>query len=144
MAVIERHKLEPVNGEYHFTDEMLAEATAIDEAWGDRMPPEQLEDLKAAMEGKPNSGDWEKVDPDEIAEQVMTDDMYADFLTKLHDLFMKERPPHELALRAATHVAVGLAVAELGIDAPSAKAWFSKAVDEFVDKLEAHGQKHQN
>ena len=33
MAVIERHKLEPVNGEYHFTDEMLAEAAAIDEAW---------------------------------------------------------------------------------------------------------------
>ena len=70
MAVIERHKLEPVNGEYHFTDEMLAEAAAIDEAWGDRMPPEELEDLKAALEGNPNSGDWAVVDQDEIAEQV--------------------------------------------------------------------------
>jgi hypothetical protein len=29
MAVIERH----VDGEYHFTEEMFAEAAAIDEAW---------------------------------------------------------------------------------------------------------------
>jgi hypothetical protein len=99
MAVIERHKLEPVNGEYHFTDEMLAEAAAIDEAWGDRpLSPEQLEDLKAAMEGKPNSGKWEEVDLDEIAEErsrdrtrsqeVTTDDAYADLLVKLRKLFV--------------------------------------------------------
>ena len=123
MAVIERHKLEPVNGEYHFTDEMLAEAAAIDEAWGDRMPPKQLEDLKAAMEGKPNSGDWEEVDLDEIAEErsrdrtrsqeVTTDDAYADLLVKLRKLFVEEQPPHELALRLTTHMAVGLAIAEL-------------------------------
>jgi hypothetical protein len=144
MAVIERHKLEPVNGEYHFTDEMLAEAAAIDEAWGERMPPEKLEDLKAAIEGKPNSGDWEEVDPYEIAEEVMTDDAYADFLVKLRELLVEERPPHELALRAATHIAVGLAVAELGMDAPTAKAWFSKATDEFTDKLNAYNQKHRN
>jgi len=29
MTVIERHKLEPVNNEYHFTNETLAEAVAI-------------------------------------------------------------------------------------------------------------------
>jgi hypothetical protein len=108
------------------------------------MPPEKLEDLKATIEGRPNSGDWEVVDQDEIAEQVMTDDAYGDLLVKLRKLFVEEQPPHEPALRAATHMAVGLAVAELGMDTPSAKAWFSKAVDEFVDKLEAHGQKHQN
>lgn len=67
-AVIERHKLEPVNGEYQITDEMIAEATAIDEARGNRPPPSSsMEDLKAAIEGKPNSGAWEDVDLDEIA-----------------------------------------------------------------------------
>jgi hypothetical protein len=150
-AVVERHKLEPVNGEYHFTDEMLAEAAAIDEAWGDRMPPEELKDLKAALEGKPNSGDWEEV-LDDIAEEqsrnrtrsheATTDDAYDDFIVKLRRLLVEERPPHELALRAATHMAVGLAVPELGMDAPTAKAWFSKAIEEFVDKLEAHGRKY--
>jgi hypothetical protein len=34
-AVIERHKLEPVSGEYQITKEMIAEAAAIDEARGD-------------------------------------------------------------------------------------------------------------
>jgi hypothetical protein len=75
------------------------------------------------MEGKPNSGDWEEVDLDEIAEErsrdrtrsqeVMTDDAYADLLVKLRKLFVEEQPPHELALRLTTHMAVGLAIAEL-------------------------------
>jgi hypothetical protein len=63
MAVIERHKLEPVNGEYHFTDEMLAEAAAIDETWGDRMPPKELEDLKAAWRASPTAAIGKKWTP---------------------------------------------------------------------------------
>ena len=68
----------------------------------------------------------------------MTDDAYADLLVKLRKLFVEERPPHELALQLTTHMAIGLAVAELGMDAPTAKAWFAKATDEFIDKLEAY------
>jgi hypothetical protein len=105
---------------------------------GERMPPEKLEDLKAAIEGRPNTGNWEEMDPDEITEEAMTDDEYNKLLLKLHDLFVAERPPHELALRAATHIAVGLAVAELGMDAAEAKTWFSKATDTFIVKLEAY------
>jgi hypothetical protein len=70
--------------------------------------------------------------------RVAAHDAYNKFLVKLHELFVEERPPHELALRATTHMAVGLAVAELKMDAPTAKAWFSKAIDHFIDKLEAH------
>jgi hypothetical protein len=63
IAVIERRKLEAVNDEYQITDEMIAEAAAIDEARGNRsMSLEELEDLKAAIEGRPNSGDWEEVE----------------------------------------------------------------------------------
>ena len=56
------------------------------------------------LEGKPNSGDWEEVDLDEIAEErsrdrtrsqeVMTDDAYADPLLKLRKLLMKDQLPH--------------------------------------------------
>jgi hypothetical protein len=55
---------------------------------------------------------------------------------------MEEHPPHERALRVATHMAVGLAVAELGIDAPTANVWLSTAIDTFIDKLEASQHKH--
>ena len=78
-AVIERHKLEPVNGEYQITDEMIAEATAIDEARGNRPPPSSsMEDLKAAIEGKPNSGAWEDVDLDEIPEAILMTNLIDD------------------------------------------------------------------
>jgi hypothetical protein len=69
MTVIKRHKIEPVNGQYHFTIEMAAEAAAIDEARGmiRDVPPEEFDDLKAAIEGRPNSGKWEAV---EIGEEL--------------------------------------------------------------------------
>ena len=73
----------------------------------------------------------------------MTDDAYGNLLMKLRDLFMEEQPDQEPALRAATRMAVGLAVAETGMDAPTAKEWFSKAVDEFVKQWD-YDQKHQN
>jgi hypothetical protein len=60
LTTIRRHKLEPVNGEYQITGEIIAEAAAVDEAQGTGMPASKLEDLKAAIEGKPNSGDWEE------------------------------------------------------------------------------------
>jgi hypothetical protein len=63
MAVIRRHKLEPVNGEYHFSDEMAAEAAAIDEANGN-LTPEKVEELKAATEGRHDC--WQEVDPHEV------------------------------------------------------------------------------
>ena len=67
MTVIRRHKLEPVNGEFQITDEMFAEAAAIDEGQGNSMSPEKFEDLKAAIEGRPNSRAWKRVnDPDEL------------------------------------------------------------------------------
>jgi hypothetical protein len=65
-AVIERHKLEPVNGEYQISEELIAEAAAIDEARGERIPPELVADLGATVEGKSNSGKWQETDPDEI------------------------------------------------------------------------------
>ena len=34
LAIIERHKLKPTKGNYRITDEMVAEAMAIDEAKG--------------------------------------------------------------------------------------------------------------
>jgi hypothetical protein len=148
--VIKRHKLKPVNGEYQITEALAAEAAAYDERHGTKptTPPESLADLKATVEGKPNTGKWEETDLDQIEREeaiersktrkVMTDDAYADLLVKLRKLFVEERPPHELALRVTTHMAVGLAIAELGMDAPTAKAWFSKATDEFIGKLEAY------
>jgi hypothetical protein len=154
--MIERHKLRPVNGEFHFSSEQLDEAIAYDKERGTKptTSPEALADLKAMLEGKPNSGDWQEMDMDEIERQeaidrskmrkVMTDDAYANFLKKLHNLFVEEQPPHELALQLTTHMAVGLAVAELKMDTPAAKAWFSAAFDDFADKLAAHNQKHQN
>jgi hypothetical protein len=63
LNIIERHKLEPVNGEFHFTDEMIAEAAAIDEANGD-LTPEKLEELQAAIEGRHDK--WREADPDEL------------------------------------------------------------------------------
>ncbi len=40
MAIIKRHKLKPdENGEYHITDEMMAEAKALDEVQGVKTPP---------------------------------------------------------------------------------------------------------
>jgi hypothetical protein len=62
-TVIERHKLEAVNGEYQLTAEMLAEAEAIDEAHGTRPSPEKLAELKAATEGK--APGWEEVGEEE-------------------------------------------------------------------------------
>jgi hypothetical protein len=62
MTVIERHKLKPSGGQYHFTDEMASEAIAIDEAKGTGMSKAELEDLKAAIERRPNSGDWKEAD----------------------------------------------------------------------------------
>jgi hypothetical protein len=49
MAVIEFHKLEPVNGEYKFTAEMLEEAADLDEA---HLTAERYAALKALVEDK--------------------------------------------------------------------------------------------
>jgi hypothetical protein len=76
--------------------------------------------------------------------KVMTDPEYTAFLIKLRRLFIDEQPPHEFALRAATRMAVGVAVAELKMDAAETKAWFSQNVDEFITALEAYHQKRQN
>jgi hypothetical protein len=59
--VIKRHKLEPVNDQYILTDEMFAEAAAIDERTGRRPSPEKLAELKAIAEGKPPPN-WEWVE----------------------------------------------------------------------------------
>jgi hypothetical protein len=147
MTVIRRHKLQPVNDEFQITDEMFAEAAAIDERHGGTgVPPELIEDLYATIEGRPNSGVWKPVDPDDFSETKMRavsteDAAYSDFLVKLRKLLTEEQPPHELALRIATHMAVGLAVVELGWDAQKAKAWFSKATEEFSEKLKANASK---
>jgi hypothetical protein len=61
MTVIERHKLVPVNDEYQLTNEMLAEALAIDERRGTGPSPEKLAELKAVIEGK-GGPDWQRVD----------------------------------------------------------------------------------
>jgi hypothetical protein len=70
-AVIRRYKLKPINGEYQISEEMLAEAAAYDERHGTRpsTPPESLADLKATIEGKPNSGKWKETDLNEIAHE---------------------------------------------------------------------------
>jgi hypothetical protein len=60
-AVIERRKLEPVDGQYHLTDEMFAEAAAIDERAGRRPSPEKIAELKAVAEGRPPPN-WEWAD----------------------------------------------------------------------------------
>jgi hypothetical protein len=69
MAVIEKHKVEPINGEYMITDKMMKEAGELDKAWRDRgdkrgkpISPESLEDFIATIEGKPNSGNWKPAD----------------------------------------------------------------------------------
>ena len=62
VTVICRHKLQPVDGELEVTDEMFAEAAAIDERQGTGMSSDKFEDLKAAIDGKPNSGDWKQLD----------------------------------------------------------------------------------
>jgi hypothetical protein len=41
-------------------------------------------------------------------------------------------------------MAVGVAIAELKMDAAETKAWFSENVDAFVTSLEAYHQKHRN
>jgi hypothetical protein len=60
MTVIERHKLVPVNNEYQLTNEMLAEAAAIDERRGTGPSPEKLRELQAVVEGRGGPG-WEMV-----------------------------------------------------------------------------------
>jgi hypothetical protein len=67
-TVIKRHKLKAVDGEYQISEELAAEAAAYDERHGTKptTPPESLADLKATMEGKPNSGKWEETDLDQI------------------------------------------------------------------------------
>jgi hypothetical protein len=71
-AVIEHHGLEAADGQYQFTAEMPAHAIAIDEARGVSiagMSPKKLaEDLKAAIEGKPqpNGTGWEEVEEEDI------------------------------------------------------------------------------
>ena len=61
---IERHKLEPVDGEYQLIDEMLAEAAALDERRGTRPSPEKLAEWKAGVEGM--APGWEKTyDPND-------------------------------------------------------------------------------
>ena len=41
-AVIARRKLEPINGEYHFTTEMLEEAAREDDRCGRNPPPDYM------------------------------------------------------------------------------------------------------
>jgi hypothetical protein len=136
MTVIKRHKLEPINGEWHITKEMIAEAAAIDERQGQKPP--SPEKLAAIVEGR--EPDWEVVDEEDLIDMSQTDDAYRSFLPKLRKLFIEEKPPHEVALRIATHMAVGLAVVELGWDPQTAKGYFSKVTEEFVEKLEASGR----
>ena len=61
--VIERHQLKPVNGEYQISNEMIAEAMAIDEARGTDPSPKKLAELEAAMKGRASG--WEIVEEPE-------------------------------------------------------------------------------
>jgi hypothetical protein len=58
MTVIERHKLKPVDGEYKLTNDMLAEALAIDERRGTGPSPEKLREIQDVVEGR-GGPDWE-------------------------------------------------------------------------------------
>jgi hypothetical protein len=58
MTVIERHKLEPVDGEYKLTNDMLAEALAIDERRGTGPSPEKLREIQDVVEGR-GGPSWE-------------------------------------------------------------------------------------
>jgi len=56
--VIKRHKLEPVDGQYHLTEEMFAEAATIDERVGRKQPsPSEVQDI---VDGKVPG--WKTVD----------------------------------------------------------------------------------
>ena len=61
-TVIERHQLDPVDGQYILTDEMFAEAVAFDERHGTGPSPEKLAELRAEFERRSSEVD----DPDEV------------------------------------------------------------------------------
>jgi hypothetical protein len=61
-TVVKRHKLEPINGAWHVTDEMVAEAVAIDEMQG--VTPPSQEELAAIVEGKEPG--WEEVEWEDL------------------------------------------------------------------------------
>jgi hypothetical protein len=63
MTVIERHKLKPVNGEYQISNEMIAEAMAIDEARGTGPSSEKLAELEAAAKGQ--AKEWKMIEEPE-------------------------------------------------------------------------------
>jgi hypothetical protein len=65
MAVIERHKLEPVNGRYNLTKKMFKEAAALDRASGHRPP--SPEELAAIVEGKELG--WEEVSEEDLRDE---------------------------------------------------------------------------
>jgi hypothetical protein len=121
MTVIERHKLEPVNGEYHFTAEMaaemMAEAVAINEAEGTGMNAEKLEDLLAVVEGKPqpNNSGWEQAEDD----VMITDDEEA-FCRQLRRLLKEQRPHYWNAVRSMAEVM--MEIAKLGLNMEDAEA----------------------
>lgn len=57
LAIIERHNLKPdETGNYHITEQMIAEARALDEARGEKIPPPEHLDV--------TNGEWEPVDSD--------------------------------------------------------------------------------
>src|SRR5262249_25872814 len=60
VTVIERHKLKPdANDEYQLTNDMLAEALAIDERRGTGPSPEKLRELQDVVEGRGGPA-WER------------------------------------------------------------------------------------
>jgi hypothetical protein len=127
MTVVERHKLKPVNGEYQLTDEMMAEAAAIDEASGTGMTPEKLADLLAAINGKPqpNDGGWELVFGEErIGSQAMDVDVEkVEAFTRRINAFLKEERPHYLvAIGAMATVMTDIARLGLGLEDEQARS----------------------
>jgi hypothetical protein len=64
MTIAMRHKLEVIGGDhFELTKEMVHEAMAIDNALGNRPPPEKLKDLRAAMmKGMRKNDSWAAVE----------------------------------------------------------------------------------
>jgi len=108
MTVIKNHKLMPVNGEYKLTEEMIAEATAIDEKQGTSIPPNKVAELRVMAE--------------------RDDDEVDDFAKKVEQLLVRERPGYGTAVSALTKVAMSIAENGMDMDHDAARSYLAAVI----------------